>query len=62
MHQCDRRAAGRWPIDLSAVLMVVISLTGIALVFFLQRRRKSGVAMVVAVGVLCRLIHRLFVP
>lgn len=47
----DSRGSWRWLIDLSAVVLCVISLTGLAMQFFLRRRRRSAF-LAVAVGTL----------
>jgi uncharacterized protein len=38
-------------IDISAVLLVLVSLTGLVLIWFVYRRRKSGLALAAAVTV-----------
>jgi hypothetical protein len=49
-------------IDVSAGLMVLVSLTGLVLIFFLQKRRASGL-MAVAIGaVLCYVVYLIWVP
>ena len=49
-------------IDVSAGLMVLVSLTGLALIFFLQKRRMSGLIAVGIGGLLCWLVYLIFVP
>ena len=51
-----------WLIDVSAVLMVVVSLSGIVLICFLKKKRFTGLLTVVIGAALCYLIYRLFVP
>jgi hypothetical protein len=41
-------SAWSWVIDLSAVGMVLISLTGFVLLFFIRRRRRSGLVVALA--------------
>jgi hypothetical protein len=48
-------------IDASAVFMTLVSLTGMALIFFLKRRRVSGLIMTVIGGVACFLVYWLWV-
>ena len=49
-------------IDFSAVLMTFVSVTGMALIFFLAKRRFSGL-MAAAVGaVLCYVVYLVWVP
>lgn len=49
-------------IDASAVLMTVVSITGLLLIFFLQKRRVSGLLALAAGGVLCYLAYLAWVP
>jgi uncharacterized protein len=59
-----RDAGSVWKllIDVCAVLMTLVSLTGMALIFFLAKRRFSGL-MAAAVGaLLCYVIYLVFVP
>jgi hypothetical protein len=58
----DAGAGWKLLIDISAVLMTLVSITGLALIFFLAKRRFSGL-MAAAVGaVLCYVIYVVFVP
>jgi hypothetical protein len=49
-------------IDISAVLMVLVSLSGMVLIFFLHKRLVSGLLCVVGGGIVSYLIYRLWVP
>jgi hypothetical protein len=49
-------------IDVSAVLMTLVSLTGLLLIFFLQRKRLSGLLVAAAGAVLCYLAYVAWVP
>jgi hypothetical protein len=49
-------------IDLSAVLMTLVSLTGLLLIFFLQKKRASGLLAAVAGIILCYLAYVAWVP
>lgn len=49
-------------IDASAVLMVLVSVTGTVLLFFLKRRRVEGVVVAVAGAAICYLVYWLWVP
>jgi uncharacterized protein len=49
-------------IDIAAVLMTVISLTGLILLFYLKLRRVSGVVIAVAGVVAIVVLYRLWVP
>ncbi|HEY4047482.1 MAG TPA: PepSY-associated TM helix domain-containing protein [Acidobacteriaceae bacterium] len=49
-------------IDVSASLLVLVSLTGLVLVCFVYKRRTSGLILAAFAGVLCWLIYVAFVP
>lgn len=49
-------------IDISAVLMTLVSLTGMLLIFFLQKKRLSGLLAAGAGIVLCYLAYLAWVP
>ena len=49
-------------IDISAVLMTLVSLTGLLLIFFLQKKRSSGLLVALAGAVLCYLGYLIWVP
>lgn len=58
----DSGKAWSWIIDISAVLMTLVSISGIILICFLKKKRLSGF-IIAAVGTLaCYLIWKLFVP
>ncbi len=62
---CRGRDAGHiWAqvIDLSAVLMALVSLTGMVLILFLYKRRLSGLVVLGSGAVLCILVFRFCVP
>jgi hypothetical protein len=48
-------------IDFSAVLMTLVSVTGLTLIFFLNKRRLSGLLLVVAGAAICWLVYTLWV-
>lgn len=51
-----------WVIDVSAVFLILVSLSGLILLFFIKKRRMAGL-ITGAVGLLlCYLIYLLFVP
>ena len=58
-----RDAGKKWSavIDFSAVLMTLVSLTGLTLIFFLQRRRISGLVLVAVGALLSYLIYSFWV-
>jgi uncharacterized protein len=49
-------------IDISAVLMTLVAMSGMVLIFFLHKRRFSGLMTLAAGGLLCYAIYRIFVP
>jgi len=49
-------------IDASAVLMTLVSLTGLVLIWFVKRRRLSGLMLAGACGVVCYLIYLFLIP
>jgi uncharacterized protein len=49
-------------IDISAVLMTVVSLTGLVLLFYLKLRRVTGVIVALAATVIVILLYRFGVP
>lgn len=58
----DTGKAWAWVIDLSAVLMTLVSFTGLLLIFFLQKKRFSGLLVAAAGAVLCYLAYVAWVP
>lgn len=51
-----------WLIDASAILMILVSLSGIVLICFIKKKRFSGFLILAAGAILCYLIFRIFVP
>lgn len=49
-------------IDISAILMTLVSITGLALIFFLPKRRTSGLIALAIGAMLCYAIYIAFVP
>ena len=58
----DTGSAWARVIDLSAVLMTLVSLTGLLLIFFLQKKRLSGLLAAGAGAMLCYLAYLAWVP
>ncbi|QNI37612.1 PepSY-associated TM helix domain-containing protein [Edaphobacter albus] len=59
------RDAGKtwiWLIDLSAILLTLVSLTGLLLLFFVYKRRTSGLILAAVGTLLCYLVYLRFVP
>ena len=51
-----------WVIDASAVLLTLVSLTGLVLIFFVYKKRVSGLILAAIATVVCFLLYRLYVP
>jgi uncharacterized protein len=51
-----------WMIDASAILMTLVSVTGLTLIFFLPKRRFSGLLLAGAGALLCFLVYIILVP
>lgn len=49
-------------IDGSAIFMILVSITGLVLVFFLQKKLASGMATLAAGAAVCYLIYRVAAP
>ena len=58
-----RDTGNKWSkvIDLSAVLMTLVSLTGLTLIFFLNKRRMFGLLIAVTGALLCYLAYAMWV-
>ena len=58
-------AAGKawsWLIDASAILLTLVSLTGLTILWFLYKRRSSGLLIALAGLAIALLVYRIFVP
>jgi uncharacterized protein len=49
-------------IDISAGLLVLVSLTGLMLIWFMHRRRTKGLLLALAAAIACFVVYRIFVP
>ncbi len=58
----DTGSRWKWLIDASAVLLTLVSLTGLILIFFLYKKRTAGLTVAAIGSLLCLLLYRLFVP
>jgi hypothetical protein len=58
----DSGAGWSWMIDASAVLMTLVSATGLALIFFLPKRRSSGLLVAAVCALACYAIYLIWVP
>ena len=59
------RDAGKvwgWLIDLSAILLTLVSLTGLLILWFIYKRRVSGLIMMAVGLALCVFVYKVFVP
>jgi len=50
-----------WLIDISAILMILVSLTGLVMLFFLKKKRVNGVIVMVVGGLVVYLVYLFFV-
>ncbi|MEO7191272.1 MAG: PepSY-associated TM helix domain-containing protein [Vicinamibacterales bacterium] len=57
----DTGSAWAWVIDISAGLMVLVSLTGLTLIFFLQKRRTAGLIALAMGTAVCVAVYALWV-
>lgn len=58
----DTGKVWRWVIDISAVLLSLVSLTGLALLWFVYKRRTSGYVLAVIGIAICALVYKIYVP
>jgi len=58
----DTGRAWVWVIDISAVLMTLVSSSGLVLLFYLQKRLVTGLATLAAGALACYLAYLLWVP
>jgi hypothetical protein len=49
-------------IDISAILLLLVSITGLILIWFVYKRRTSGLILAGLAGLLCWLLYRAFIP
>ncbi|MFM2361811.1 MAG: hypothetical protein RLZZ316_713 [Bacteroidota bacterium] len=54
----DTGTVWAWVIDVSAVLMTLISLTGLILLLFIKKKRMAGILLLVAGGLLMYVLYR----
>ena len=58
----DSGRAWAWVIDLSALLMILVSLSGLILIFYLQKRLFSGLLTLGGGALVCYLAYLIWVP
>ena len=51
-----------WLIDVSAVFLVLVSLTGLVMLLFLKKKKVSGLLIAILGGTICWLVYYLLVP
>lgn len=51
-----------WMIDLSAVLLTLVSVTGLVILWFIYKKRTSGLLIAAAGLAVCLLVYKIFVP
>jgi hypothetical protein len=58
----DSGSGWSWIIDISAVFLILVSLSGLILLFFMKKRRTAGLITGFIGLILCYLIYAMFVP
>lgn len=51
-----------WIIDISAVFLIIVSLSGLILLLFIKKKRVAGIATAIIGLLICYLIYVIFVP
>nr|WP_294794712.1 PepSY-associated TM helix domain-containing protein [uncultured Mucilaginibacter sp.] len=51
-----------WLIDVSAVFLVLVSLSGLVMLLFLKKKKVSGLLIAILGGTICWLIYHMLVP
>ena len=51
-----------WLIDVSAIFLTLISLSGLLMLFFLKKKRLNGLIIALVGGIICYLVYLLWVP
>lgn len=49
-------------VDVSAILLTLVSLTGLVLIWFVYKRRTSGLILAAIAAIVCWALYRLYVP
>ncbi|TDO28229.1 PepSY-associated TM helix domain-containing protein [Sediminibacterium goheungense] len=57
----DSGNAWKWVIDASAVFLIIVSLSGLVMLFFLKKKRVNGVLIALLGGILCYLIYKIWI-
>jgi hypothetical protein len=51
-----------WLIDISAIFLTLVSLSGLVMLFFLKKKRVTGILLAIIGGAICFFIYWLLVP
>lgn len=51
-----------WLIDVSAVFLTLVSVSGLLMLLFLKKKRLNGIIIAIVGGVICYLVYRIWVP
>jgi hypothetical protein len=51
-----------WVIDISAAFLTLVSLSGLAMLFFLKKKRLAGLLLLILGGGICYLVYLVWVP
>ena len=51
-----------WLIDISAIFLTLISLSGLLMLFFLKKKRLNGLIIALVGGIICYLVYLIWVP
>jgi uncharacterized protein len=59
-----RDSGKKWSylIDISAIFLTVVSISGLMMLFFLKKKRLGGFLIAIIGGIICYLIYKLWVP
>jgi uncharacterized protein len=58
----DTGKSWSWLIDVSAVFLILISLSGLVMLLFLKKKKVSGMLIAILGGTICWLVYYLLVP
>lgn len=51
-----------WLIDISAVFLTLVSISGLLMLFFLKKKRLNGLIIALVGGIICYLVYLIWVP
>lgn len=58
----DTGSGWSWLIDVSAVFLIIVSLSGLVMLLFLKKKKVSGLLIAILGGTICWLVYYLLVP